>query len=97
MPFSINWTPDGKIIYESLTTAVDRFEGNTMGKVAVFGLLEMAGLSLDNNVGNPFLIFLQKLLGVVATNDKVPAIYSKPEEVPKWWKSNSIGAEPNDM
>lgn len=30
-PFSIVWTPEGKIIYEHLTTAVDRFEGNTKG------------------------------------------------------------------
>ena len=61
MPFSITFNPEGKIIYECLTTAVDRFEGNTNGKVTVFGLLETAGVSLDNNVGNPILIFQQKL------------------------------------
>lgn len=69
MPFSINFTPDGRIIYEALTTAVDRFEGeNTGGKVAVFGLLETAGLSLPNGVGNPLLVAGQKLnrsLGLV--------------------------------
>eukprot|EP00957_Ditylum_brightwellii_P184333 14040823-Ditylum_brightwellii.AAC.1 len=42
MPFSVNWNPNGQIIYETLTTAVDRFEGNTKGKVVVFGLLEAA-------------------------------------------------------
>ena len=61
MPFSIMWDPAGKIIYKHLTTAVDRFEGNTKGKVAVFGLLETAGIPLDNNVGNKLLTFQQKL------------------------------------
>lgn len=93
-PFSIVWNPEGKIIYEHLTTAVDRFEGNTMGKVAVFGLLESAGLPLDNSIGNQVLIFQQKLNRFV----NGPAqIYSKKPDVPKWWKSEAVGAEPNDM
>lgn len=32
--------------------AVDRFEGNTQGKVAVVGLLEMAGLSIPTEPGS---------------------------------------------
>merc|ERR1712232_1464315 len=59
MPFSVVWNPDGKIVYEHLTTALDRFEGNTKGKVAVFGLFETAGLPLDNNVGDIFVILQQ--------------------------------------
>lgn len=94
MPFSIVWTPDGTIIYEHLTTAVDRFEGNTMGKVAVFGLLETAGISLSNNVGDLKLTLQQKFNRFL----NGPAqIYSKPEDVPSWWKSKAVGAEPNDM
>ena len=94
MPFSIVWNPNGKIIYEHLTTAVDRFEGNTKGKVAVFGLLETAGLPLDNNVGNPILVFQQKL----GRFFNGPAqVYSKEEDVPNWWKSKAVGAEKNDM
>ena len=46
-PFSVVWNPDGRVIYEHLGPAVDRFEGNTKGKVAVFGLLETAGVPLD--------------------------------------------------
>jgi len=93
-PFSITWTPDGKIIYEALTTAVDRFEGNTRGKVAVFGLLETAGISLDNSVGNPILRFQQKLNRFLNS----PAqIYSKDEDIPSWWMSRARGADPNDM
>ena len=92
-PFSIVWDPDGKIVYEHLTTAVDRFEGNTNGKVAVFGLLESAGLPLDNGVGDPILIFQQKLNRWL----NGPAqVFSKPEDVPRWWKNGAVGAEKNN-
>jgi len=94
MPFSITFNPTGKIIYETLTTAVDRFEGNTMGKVAVFGLLETAGISLDNSVGDPVLVFQQKLNRFLNAKAQV---YSKEEDVPGWWKSKAVGAEKNDM
>jgi len=93
-PFSITWTPEGKVIYECLTTAVDRFEGNTNGKVAVFGLLETMGISLNNIIGDPILIFQQKLNRL--TNGPLQ-IFSKPEDVPSWWKSKAVGAEKNDM
>ena len=94
MPFSIVWTPEGKIIYEHLTTAVDRFEGNTKGKVAVFGLLETAGVSIGSTIGDQVLIFQQKL------GRKFPSkaqVYSKKEDLPSWWKSQAVGAEPNDI
>ncbi|VEU33828.1 unnamed protein product [Pseudo-nitzschia multistriata] len=93
-PFSVTFAPDGKVIYETVTTAVDRFEGNTKGKVAVFGLLETAGIPLDNSIGNPLLIFSQKLnrfLGLMTAQTQ-----SKAENVPSWWKSRAVGAEPND-
>lgn len=93
-PFSVVWTPEGKIIYEHLTTAVDRFEGNTKGKVAVFGLLETAGLPLDNSVGNQILAFQQKFQRWL---DAPAQVYSKSPDVPTWWKSKAVGAEVNDM
>lgn len=94
-PFSLVWTPEGKIIYEHLTTAVDRFEGSTTkGKVAVFGLLETAGISLDNSVGNPILAFQQKLNRLF----NGPAqTHSLDADIPSWWKSTARGADPNDM
>ena len=93
-PFSITWTPEGKIIYECLSTAVDRFEGNTKGKVAVFGLLETAGLPIDNSVGNPFLAMAQKMGRAL----NLPAqTYSREENIPSWWKSSAMAADPNDM
>ena len=81
-------------MYEHLTTAVDRFEGNTKGKVAVFGLLETAGLPLDNTVGNPLLVFQQKLN---RWTNGAAQTYSRPGDVPAWWKSAAVGAEQNDM
>lgn len=94
MPFSITFNPDGKVMYECLTTAVDRFEGNTKGKVAVFGLLETSGVPLDNNIGNPVLIFQQKLNRMLNGTGQ---IYSREEDLPSWWKSKAVGAEKNDM
>uniref|UniRef100_A0A7S3L5Z9 Uncharacterized protein n=1 Tax=Amphora coffeiformis TaxID=265554 RepID=A0A7S3L5Z9_9STRA len=93
-PFSITWTPEGKIIYEALTTAVDRFEGNARGKVAVFGLLETACISLENSVGNPILRFQQKLNCFLNSSAQ---IYSRDDDIPSWWKSKARGADPNDM
>lgn len=94
MPFSIVWTPEGKIIYEHLTTALDRFEGNTNGKVAVFGLLETAGLSLPSGVGDPIMSAMQK----INRQFNSPAqVFSKAEDVPNWWKSKAVGAEKNDV
>ena len=93
-PFSVVWNPEGRIVYEHLTTAVDRFEGNTKGKVAVFGLLETAGLPLDNTVGNPLLVFQQKLN---RWTNGAAQTYSRPGDVPAWWKSAAVGAEQNDM
>jgi len=94
MPFSIVWTPEGNIIYEHLTTAVDRFEGNTMGKVAVFCLLDTAGIPASADVGDTALVSLQKLNRFF--NGPIQA-YSKAEDVPRWWKSKAVGAEANDM
>ncbi|KAL3915295.1 MAG: hypothetical protein SGARI_008213, partial [Bacillariaceae sp.] len=78
-PFSITWTPEGKVIYECLTTAVDRFEGNTKGKVAVFGLLETAGIPLDNSVGNPLLAAAQKFNRFI---DLPAQVFSKEDDIP---------------
>lgn len=94
MPLSITFTPDAKIVYETLTTAVDRFEGNTMGKVAVFGLLETAGISLDNTVGNPILVLQQKVNRFFNGSGQT---HSQAADVPHWWKSKAVSAEKNDM
>ena len=96
-PFSVVWNPDGRVIYEHLGPAVDRFEGSTKGKVAVFGLLETAGLPLDVSVGNPVLVFAQKVNAFLDFDGTSAKAYSKPEDVPSWWKSEAVGGEANDV
>ena len=89
--------PDGRVIYEHLGPAVDRFEGNTKGKVAVFGLLETAGVPLDVSVGNPLLVFAQKANAFLDFDGTAIPAYSEPEDVPSWWKSEAVGGETNDV
>ena len=96
-PFSVVWDPDGRVIFEHLGPAVDRFEGNTKGKVAVFGLLDTAGLPLDVSVGNPILVFAQKVNAFLDFDGTSAKAYSKPEDVPSWWKSEAVGGEVNDV
>ena len=76
---------------------LDRFEGNTKGKVAVFGLLDTAGLPLDVSVGNPVLVFAQKVNALLDFDGTSAKAYSKPEDVPSWWKSEAVGGEANDV
>ena len=96
-PFSVVWDPDGRVIFEHLGPAVDRFEGNTKGKVAVFGLLDTAGVPLDVSVGNPVLVFAQKVNALLDFDGTSAKAYSKPEDVPSWWKSEAVGGEANDV
>ena len=94
---SVIWNPEGKVVYECISPPVDRFEGNTKGKVAVFGLLETAGLPLDVSVGNPILVFAQKVNAFLDFDGTSAKAYSKPEDVPSWWKSGAVGGEVNDV
>ena len=93
---SIVWNPEGKIVYESISPPVDRFEGNTKGSGAVFGLLAGAGLQLPAAVGDGALMLQQRL-----NTDLLSGIFgrtwSRDAEVPAWWKSKAKGADPNDI
>jgi hypothetical protein len=74
---------------------VDRFEGNTKGGGAVFGLLNGAGI--DNgpaSVGLPTLMLQQKL---VQASGLVGKQWSNEDRIPRWWKSAARGADPNDI
>ena len=91
---SVNWTPNGKIIYHCLSAPLDRFEGNTMGQGAVFGLLQNAGVPLPpSSVGNLPLIVNQKITAPLI-NQKT---FSDDDDVPNWWKSKAKGADANDI
>ena len=91
--FSVVWTPEGKIIYEQVGAVVDRLEGNTEGKAAVFGLLHTAGLKLNANPGDALFQFIQRIGHAIGGRGRS---WSREEDIPSWWVSKSRGADPAD-
>lgn len=91
--FSVVWTPGGKIIYEQVGAVVDRFEGNTAGKAAVFGLLHAAGLKLSASPGDKIFQFVQRL---GHASGRLGRTWSKESDIPAWWLSKSRGADGTD-
>ena len=91
---SVVWNPEGKVAYESISPPTDRFEGNTKGAGAVFGLLFGAGLENPTQVGDRALMLQQRLATEVFGVGKS---WSKEEDVPAWWKSQAKGADPTDL
>jgi len=92
---SVNWTPEGKIIYVALSSPLDRWEGTTKGAGAIFGLLTGGGLEGSNVApGDTFLRLQQRFFHFLGTFGRT---WSVEEEIPSWWKSSARGADPNDM
>jgi len=92
--FSVVWNPEGKIVYEQVGAVVDRLEGNTEGKAAVFGLLHVAGLKISASPGDKVFRLIQRLGNL---SGKVGRSWSRDGELPKWWISKSRGADPSDV
>ncbi|KAL7548240.1 hypothetical protein ACHAWF_011531 [Thalassiosira exigua] len=92
--FTAVWTPEGKLIYEQVGAVVDRFEGNTQGKAAVFGLLHTAGLKLSASVGSASFRLVQRLGHLLGGRGRS---WSKEDEIPRWWSSTSRGADGTDQ
>lgn len=92
--FSIVWTPQGKIIYEQVGAVVDRFEGNTQGKAAVFGLLHNAGLMISGSPGGVVTRFTQRMGHFIGGLGRS---WSEESKIPSWWKSKSRGADETDQ
>lgn len=92
--FSVVWNPEGKIVYEQVGAVVDRLEGNTEGKAAVFGLLHTAGLKISASPGDKVFSLIQRLGNL---SGKVGRSWSREEDIPKWWISKSRGADPSDV
>mmetsp|Transcript_18220 Transcript_18220/g.25887 ORF Transcript_18220/g.25887 Transcript_18220/m.25887 type:complete len:289 (-) Transcript_18220:489-1355(-) len=92
--FSVVWTPEEKVIYEQVGAVVDRLEGNTQGKAAVFGLLHHAGLKLNANPGDGVFAFIQRLAHVIGGRGRS---WSRKNDVPGWWVSKSKGADASDQ
>lgn len=95
---SICWNPQGKIVYQSISPPLDRFEGNTKGVGAVFGLLAafkpLSTAFNMANVGNPLFLAIQKTSAKFEIGGKS---WSKDEDIPSWWKSKARGADPTDI
>lgn len=88
--FSVVYNPQGQIVYEQVGAVVDRLEGNTQGKAAVFGMLHTAGLKLSAAPGD-WLFGLIQRAGHLAGN--LGRSWSKEEDIPRWWVSPSRGAD----
>ena len=93
---SVVWNPEGKVVYEGISPPTDRFEGNTKGAGAVFGLLFGAGLENPTQVGDRALM-LQQRLNTDVLGGALGKVWSKEEDVPAWWKSQAKGADPTDL
>ena len=88
---SVIFDASGKIKYQSVGYVADRFTGDTTGgRGAVFGQYAVMGEELDPNPGSWTLTFLQKLSEYLPD---VPRSYSRPEDIPDWWKDERMGAE----
>lgn len=90
---SIVWNPDGKIIYEAVGNVVDRFEGNTEGKAAVFGILHTVGVSIPGTPGSAVFRIAQRIGNALGMGKS----FSAESDIPSWWKSKSRGADATDM
>lgn len=92
---SLNWTPEGKVIYACLSSPLDRWEGTTQGYGAIFGLLTGGGLKFGSiSIGDFVLRFQQRFFQEIGGFGRN---WSVEEEIPAWWKSKARGADPNDM
>ena len=91
--FSVVWNPEGQIVYEQVGAVVDRFEGNTQGKAAIFGLLHNVGLKIPASPGDKLFQFIQR---VGHWRGNLGRSWSKEEDIPKWWSSKSRGADGTD-
>jgi hypothetical protein len=90
--FSMVFNPEGKVVYDQVGAVVDRHEGNTQGKAAVFGLLHAAGMRLSASPGDVVFSLIQRVSHSFGT-ENAGRIWSRPEDIPKWWVSPSKGAE----
>ena len=91
--FTVVFNPEGKIVYEQVGAVVDRHEGNTQGKAAVFGMLHIAGLKLSGNPGDKVFALVQRLGHLAGLGRS----WSRKKDIPDWWISKSRGADGNDV
>jgi hypothetical protein len=92
--FSVVFNPDGKIVYEQVGAVVDRIEGNTQGKAAVFGMLHTAGFKLSASPGDKVFALIQRIGHLAGT---VGRSWSPEKDIPEWWVSPSRGADDTEQ
>lgn len=91
--FTMVWNPEGKIVYEQVGAVVDRHEGNTQGKAAIFGLLHNAGLKIPASPGDKLFSVIQRLGNLAGPGRG----WSREEDIPDWWVSKSRGADETEQ
>jgi hypothetical protein len=94
--FSVVFNPEGKVVYDQVGAVVDRHEGNTQGKAAVFGLLHAAGMRLSASPGDVVFSLIQRVSHLFGT-ENAGRSWSRQEDIPKWWVSPSKGAEETEQ
>jgi len=92
--FCVVFNPEGKIVYEQVGAVVDRLEGNTQGKAAVFGMLHTAGLKLNASPGDFVFSNIQRIGHIVGGMGRS---WSRKADIPKWWVSKSRGADKTEQ
>ena len=88
--FSVTFDETERVKLLTVGYVADRFQGNTGGVGAAFGLLRVAGIPLPGG-------FLYR--AVVALSNRLPGATaktcSKREEVPAWWLEQSEARGPD--
>lgn len=91
---SLHFNKFGKVRYACLSPPLDRFEGNTGGAGAVFGLLTGGGLNVGGVVGDLGFRLQQRLGHALGSLGRS---WSREIDIPLWWRSRARGADPTDM
>lgn len=94
--FSVVFNQQGKVVYDQVGAVVDRHEGNTQGKAAVFGLLHTAGMRLSASPGDVVFALIQRVSHWFGA-ESAGRSWSKDEDIPAWWVSPSKGAEETEQ
>jgi hypothetical protein len=94
--FSMVFNPEGKVVYDQVGAVVDRHEGSTQGKAAIFGLLHAAGIRLSASPGDVVFSLIQRISHLFGT-EKTGRSWSRQEDIPKWWVSPSKGADETEQ
>lgn len=93
--WSLTFNEQKQVRYISAGYVVDRFEpeATTKGKGLTFGVLASLGLELPSGVNDVRLQFIQRFTQLFTGSNLFPKAFSDASSVPKWWKSDSFGAD----